>query len=147
MKLQLGLFLAAAISVASMNASADLFKCKAANGNFYSEQPCLKTEPGQKIDMSRMDTGESMSPQESQDRLAKEKRLARKMEAIRNGEVIIGMTKEEVTRSWGHPTKINRSVGVGYASEQWIYDRGHIGRTQYLYMENGVLRSFQSPGE
>jgi Protein of unknown function (DUF2845) len=65
--------------------------------------------------------------------------------AIAKKEVFIGMTSEEVVRSWGKPNKINRSVSARSVHEQWIYERGSIGRSQYLYMEDGTLRSLQSP--
>lgn len=64
--------------------------------------------------------------------------------AIALREVFIGMTDEEVARSWGRPSNINRTVTKYGSSEQWVYDRGGIGRGQYLYMENGTLRSIQS---
>lgn len=65
--------------------------------------------------------------------------------AIERGQVFIGMTEEEVVASWGRPSKINRSQTARSISEQWIYRRASIGDDQYLYLENGVLRSIQTP--
>jgi hypothetical protein len=49
----------------------------------------------------------------------------------------INMTKEMLIDSWGKPEKVNRTVGEWGIHEQWIY-----GKT-YLYLENGILKSWQ----
>jgi len=53
-------------------------------------------------------------------------------DAIARKTVKIGMTEEMVKESWGNPDRIN------YASygDQWVYSG------QYLYFENGVLKSY-----
>ena len=51
---------------------------------------------------------------------------------ILNGKVVVGFTKEMVLLSWGEPKKINRTS----YGDQWVYDG------QYLYFENGKLKSF-----
>lgn len=58
----------------------------------------------------------------------------------------IGMTAQHVRRSWGAPTKINLSVGSYGKHEQWIYARGDFV-SQYVYLQNGVVTSMQSPQE
>lgn len=66
------------------------------------------------------------------------------LRATATGEVTRGMTAAQVESSWGSPSKINRSVGSYGSHEQWIYDRGN-SRSQYIYLENGIVTSFQSP--
>ncbi len=51
---------------------------------------------------------------------------------ILNGNVAIGFTEELVLLSWGKPDKINRAS----YGDQWVYEN------QYLYFENGKLKSF-----
>lgn len=72
-------------------------------------------------------------------------REARVGTAIAKRQVFVGMTDEEIIRAWGKPDKINRSISALNVHEQWIYQRGNISSSQYLYVENGVLRSIQSP--
>ena len=48
------------------------------------------------------------------------------------GKVVIGFTEEMVLLSWGVPKDINRAS----YGDQWVYDE------QYLYFENGKLKSF-----
>lgn len=67
--------------------------------------------------------------------------------AITRRQVLIGMTAREVTRAWGEPDKINRSVSASVVREQWVYRRDRrIGNEQYLYFDDGVLTSAQGPG-
>lgn len=49
-----------------------------------------------------------------------------------NGKVLIGFTESMVIDTWGKPNKINRAS----YGDQWVYDG------QYLYFENGKLKSF-----
>ena len=62
--------------------------------------------------------------------------------AILNGKIRIGMTKDQVIYSWGRPNDINRTVGSWGIHEQWVYDRGDYN-SQYLYFEDGILTSWQ----
>lgn len=64
--------------------------------------------------------------------------------ALASGKVITGMTSAQAKRAWGSPTKINSSVGRYGRNEQWVYERPNY-RNYYLYMENGILTSFQTP--
>lgn len=57
---------------------------------------------------------------------------------IYEGKVWIGATKAMVIDSWGKPKDINRSVGSWGVHEQWVYSNGN-----YLYIENGILTSWQ----
>ena len=56
---------------------------------------------------------------------------------IQDGEVKIGMTKEECVLAWGEPNKINDDIRPGDNMEQWVYKRN------FLYFENGLLSSIQ----
>ena len=64
---------------------------------------------------------------------------------IMNEKISLGMTKEQVLLSWGHPcggfnSCINTSIGVWGVHEQWVY---HSPYGPYLYFENGTLTSWQ----
>jgi hypothetical protein len=63
----------------------------------------------------------------------------KEFEAIEEGKVFRGMTKEQVLISWGKPLKINRTVTGSVNSEQWVY-----GGSQYLYFEGDGLTTFQN---
>lgn len=68
-------------------------------------------------------------------------REERLQQAYANRRVFIGMTKDEVTTSWGRPANVNRSVYSNQVSEQWVYRWSD--KTTYLYFDDGVLRSLQ----
>lgn len=50
--------------------------------------------------------------------------------------VQVGMPEEMAVLAWGRPKKINRSSN---GPDQWVYEVGN-----YLYMENGLLKSWQT---
>lgn len=60
------------------------------------------------------------------------------------GTVRIGMTEEQVIRAWGKPDAINTTITAGGKTQQWVYGRG-LGSHQYLYIDNGTLRTIQTP--
>ncbi len=53
-------------------------------------------------------------------------------QTIRDEEIKVGFTEEMIKVSWGEPDKINRSS----YGDQWVYGN------QYLYFENGKLKSY-----
>ena len=70
------------------------------------------------------------------------KRAEKLQQAYANRRVFIGMTADEIKNSWGPPTRSNRSIYSDHVSEQWIYQWSG-GKTTYLYLDDGVLRSLQ----
>jgi hypothetical protein len=66
------------------------------------------------------------------------KRQAEIKKAISERKIFIGMSDDDVRKSWGKPEKINSTISVGGKHEQWVYS------DQYLYFENGTLTSMQT---
>lgn len=64
---------------------------------------------------------------------------------IAQRKVAVSMTAAQVKRSWGPPTKVNKTISASSTSEQWVYDRGSVGSTQYVYLTDGIVSSIQSP--
>jgi hypothetical protein len=63
-----------------------------------------------------------------------------KAECDKRGGVTIGMTRAQVYAScWGKPLRVNKTIGSYGTHEQLIY-----GGSNYLYLENGILRSIQT---
>lgn len=62
--------------------------------------------------------------------------------AIRNREIVFGMTSAEVNQSWGRPESINTSDSSNnrVSREQWVFRRGN--HSAYLFFDNGVLMSW-----
>lgn len=105
-------------------------KCPAADGSVtYQEAPC---EGGKALKLAP----EPVAPPEE----------VRRNNAVANGRVSVGMTAQQVRRSWGTPSKVNKSVGSYGTHEQWVYDRGDY-RFQYVYVDNGVVTGVQTPSE
>ena len=61
-------------------------------------------------------------------------------DAVQHNLLMVGMTADQVRRSWGSPYKINRTAVSGVVTEQWCYSRGG---SAYAYLDNGVLTGWQ----
>lgn len=59
-------------------------------------------------------------------------------DTILKKKISLGMTKEEVLRSWDKPKSINEDIFKGHTREQWIYNN------QYIYFENNKLTYIQN---
>ena len=111
--------------------SAQAYRCTDKNGKTsFQERPCEINEKQTELDIKR---APELTPEQQ-----------RIISATASGKVTRGMTAAQVRSSWGSPTKINKSVGSYGSHEQWVYDRGNF-RSQYVYLENGIVTSFQSP--
>ncbi len=60
-------------------------------------------------------------------------------DAIENGEVYVGLTKEQARMSWGEPEKINTTTTKRGSTEQWVYKSG-----SYLYFDGNLLTTIQN---
>lgn len=71
--------------------------------------------------------------------------------AILSGDILIGMTKEQVIASRGEPVKVNKTTTIYGVDEQWImfyetpfpWDEG-ADKYQYIYFFNGKATGWQS---
>ncbi|OJV45172.1 MAG: hypothetical protein BGO29_06155, partial [Bacteroidales bacterium 36-12] len=82
--------------------------------------------------------------EEHNDRIAYNNKLMKKYgqqnsKLIIEGKVRIGFTKQMCIESWGEPEEINKTSGSYGAHEQWVYGNGN-----YLYFENGILKTIQN---
>lgn len=123
-------FCAAALMLSSA-VNAQAYRCTGKDGKIsFQEKPCEHNQDQKELEIKRP---QPLTPDEQ-----------RILKAVASGKVTRGMTAAQLRSSWGSPTKINKSVGSYGSHEQWIYDRGNF-RSQYVYLENGVVTSFQSP--
>ena len=107
-------------------------KCVGQDGKVsYQEAPCAST--AKSAEAVKLDPVPPTTPLDSKINAA-----------IATSSIVVGMTAAQVRRSWGSPSKINRTVGSYGANEQWVYQRENY-QAQYVYLENGVVTSIQSP--
>jgi hypothetical protein len=109
-------------------------RCQVDGKTVYQATPC---DNGRPVNLSGMGKPDPAAA-------ARNARNLRASAAIVDGKVMIGMTADQVRRSWGTPTKINTTITSGRRSEQWVYDWGN-GSTQYVYLEDGEVVTIQSP--
>lgn len=104
-------------------------KCTAPDGKVsYQEAPCGATQGAAEL---KVQTGPASSDQDSTFN-----------NSVAVGKIMVGMTAAHVRRAWGEPTKINVTLGARGRTEQWVY-RGRNYRDDYVYLDNGVVRSVQ----
>ena len=60
-------------------------------------------------------------------------------EAIIKQKIFRGMSESALVESWGRPEEINSSVGSWGTHKQYVYGSGN-----YVYVENGVITSWQT---
>jgi hypothetical protein len=140
---------AALVSIATVlamlpNASmAQAYKCTVDGKVVYQQAKC---NGGESVNTSGAGKGVTSAP--GSVRLQQEVAVYKRREAIEKAvserRVLVGMTSQEVLMSWGQPTKINKTASARGASEQWIYRKQKIGDDQYVYVENGVVRTIQT---
>lgn len=135
--------IAVALLVAICTPAWAINKCKGPGGKvIYQDAPC---EGAEKVNLSGAGQSDPQSTgtnywQTQAARLARQEKVEA---AIAARQIVIGMTGDEARRSWGNPTKINSSVGSYGKHDQWVYDRGSH-RSQYIYVQNGLVTSMQS---
>jgi len=61
---------------------------------------------------------------------------------ILDGQIWMGMTKDQLYGSWGLPNDINETAGPWGVHEQLVYNRGSY-HAQYVYLEDGVVTGWQ----
>lgn len=85
-----------------------------------------------------------LTPREKREYLSIRKIQAPKYYTVRESqmatyqkEVVMGMGKTDVLRSWGEPDRKDYSGDPRYQNERWAYSRN--GRTKYIYFEGGLV--------
>ena len=136
--------LLAACAVACMAPAWAINKCSIDGQVVFQDAAC----PGKGETVRVLGAGQadpnSQGSQYWQRESARQKRSAALEENIAQRKVAIGMTADEVVSSWGRPDKVNKTITASGTSEQWVYE-GRKHRNQYVYLDNGVVRSIQSP--
>lgn len=67
------------------------------------------------------------------------------VEIIKQGQIRIGFTKDQVRCAWGEPVSVNSTISKGYYQEQWVYGSySHLVKNRYVYFDsNGIVETIQ----
>lgn len=142
------LFAVAILLAASQADAASVFKCVDAGGKItFSQSACASGSSSEAISPNAprpSGTGKSvqLADPKTVPRLQGSGRKASYnhcgdltqvdiVHAQSNGQLIIGMTGEDVVRAIGNPARINRSA----SGQQWVYPIDEI-RSRYIYIDN-----------
>nr|WP_321270478.1 hypothetical protein [uncultured Tolumonas sp.] len=148
------------IIVVSLNvSSAEIYQC----GNSFQDHPCAVGAPAkvignfepeklspkqEKLKKKESELAAAQIESDIQARydaevLAAKKaraatyQYARTIDAVHNKQIIVGMTKGDLVKSWGNPDHINESVTGSDMRQQWVYITSN-GR-QYVYVRDGIV--------
>ncbi|WP_105213254.1 hypothetical protein [Pseudoalteromonas sp. T1lg22] len=125
-------------------AYAAVYKCKEGDKVVYTEIPCTFDSKPEKIKESYVPDPRGLTKAQigalrhNQSVLDEQKWERKVFLAIRQNNIIKGMTYGDVRRSWGAPDDINSTTGSYGTHQQWVYRRG-VAQSQFVYFENGVV--------
>ena len=111
------------------NAQAEIYKCESEGKTTFSQTPCEIDNP------VIIEVNEGYSPDKSSS--------GRILTLILQNKITMGMTNNDVVKSWGRPDDINSSTGSYGTHEQWVYRRGN-SNNQYVYFENNSVTSWSN---
>lgn len=61
--------------------------------------------------------------------------------ALRQSNVITGMSKSDVMSNWGRPTRVEVAGNPSFENERWLYKLN--GATKYIYFESGRVQGWE----
>lgn len=155
------------LSMLTTPAGAQVFKCTVDGKTVFSDRPCPSGADAQAVRI--FDRGPTEADAAAADQRAQQLReqlqaeeaardelrrvrgeaalermnlTARSREAVAQRRVFVGMPAADARKSWGEPTRVNRTITAGSDREQWVYRRAS-GKTQYVYVEDGVVTAIQ----
>lgn len=106
----------------------DTKKIKALEDKRRKEQQKIKMEQKKRNEMARVKRKEKLS----------KKYDSFTVDSIIEGEIFIGMSEDALIESWGHPKRINETVGRWGVHKQYVY------WSKYVYVENGKITSWST---
>lgn len=121
-----------------------VYKCNANGKVIYQQQPCSGAEVISGVSSGPIAPVDEANVQRIKREMAEFKYKEKVDNAVRAGQIFVGMTANDVMRSWGRPNKVNTTLTRGSAREQWVYRRVGIGYDQYVYVHNGTVESIQT---
>lgn len=145
------IFLIALLLAANMT-KADIYRCKGPDGKLtFSDVPCGSSAKKVRPDYAPRDQGTPIV-----DGTEYYREQARKYDheqavtnAIRNHQLLKGMTPDEVSASWGEPDKKEKDFGPGGSIVQdWFWHKGKHGlKVNYVHFRDGKVVSFSKEAD
>lgn len=148
----LGFFL---LSV-SFNVTAKVYRCEGPDGRMaFQSTPCagvvsekveiyipLNAESDEYYEQQRIERHNELVRRSNEARLERE-RQETYSQLIREKKVAIGMSPDQVKRSWGSPCRVNRTISAHGNTEQWVYCYDN-NRSDYVHFRDGEVSSISN---
>jgi len=65
--------------------------------------------------------------------------------AVRNRDILLGMSKDTVAESWGQPQRVDVAGNPRYENERWTYVKN--GKLRHVYFESGRVEGWSDQDE
>ncbi|MBF0312812.1 MAG: hypothetical protein HQK50_03630 [Oligoflexia bacterium] len=65
--------------------------------------------------------------------------------AIKNQEILVGMSKNAVMQSWGRPIRIDTAGDPSFENERWLFYNS--GEPRYIFFERGKVRGWMTKND
>jgi hypothetical protein len=142
MQCSIRLTVAALFLIPCLASGVQPFKCTVSGRVVYQQVPC---DGGSKVDTSGAGHGDrsSRAAMQAQQEVLEVQRKEQIDRAVLSRKIFIGMLAEDVVRSWGRPSKINKTLTVSGLEEQWVYLGGKGGQRMHVYVADGVVQAVQ----
>lgn len=124
-----------ALLLADLTGAQEIYRCPSASGvAVFQQMPCTG---GQVVEVGTLNVIQSQMPSPE---VMRDMHVRR---AIARGELVAGMTEQEVRQVMGTPSAVNRSASVHGSHDQLVY-RGADGSRRYVYLRDGGLEAVSS---
>ena len=64
-----------------------------------------------------------------------------RMFAVRQQDILLGMTKDDVMESWGQPVRVEIAGNPRFENERWVYNVN--GDSKFIYFEAGEVQGWE----
>jgi len=112
---------------------------------FYDEDPVAREAM-----RARGWTGQVFT--EEEERLQEERQYRQEQDiqsALESGNIVLGMSMDQVLSAWGRPRNIETAGDPGYGNQRWVYQDGLSGRwninpSRTVYFEEGKVPGWET---
>lgn len=138
-----GVWLAASLLLTTVSPAWAVNKCTIDGKVIFQDAPCIGQGEVLNVRPASGHSNASSAEAAAKTRveIAKVEWRSKVNAAIGRSEPLVGMTRTELDKAMGAPTKVNADNYGGILKDQIIYDRPR--ESWYVYTENGIVTSIQ----
>ncbi len=115
----------------------------------YTELYYSESEPGNVLLLDPVALEAERQERKERDEEARQKRRETISRALASRDIVVGMTRDEVSQVWGEPHGVEYAGDEGSPNQRWTYSEGWSSRygmapERVLYFENGQVSGWET---